>query len=102
MPALDLMVLLASHPRVPTSLERQTPVVHVDVNLVTSDTRKLGRQQERFSGFTEIDGRHPSLRARGRQSLEPVLDGEQIAKRIPARERHVWHRSTIGRDVALC
>ena len=88
MSALDLMVLLARHARVAAALQRQPAVVHLDANLLARETGQFGGDDEGVGGFAQVDGRRPALRTRRGHPLEPMLNGEQIAERIPACKCH--------------
>ena len=69
-------------------------VVHLDADLLAREPGQFGGDDEGVGGLAQVDGRRPALRAGGGQPLESVLNREQIAERIPARESHDTDRST--------
>ena len=97
MAAFDLMVLLARHAGVAAALQRESAVVDFDANLFARQARELGGHDEGVGGFAEVDGRRPALRTGRGQPLEPMLDGEQVAERIPACKGHVGSMVAEGR-----
>ena len=62
MPALDLVILLARNTGIASTLQRDPTIVDLDTHLIARDAGQLRRHDERFGGFTEIDGRCPALR----------------------------------------
>ena len=86
--ALDLVVLLAGHARVAAALQRQAAVLHFDAHLLARQAREFGGDDEGVGRLAEVDGRRPALRAGRGQPLEPMLNGEQIAQRVPACKGH--------------
>jgi elongation factor P len=87
------MVLLAGDAGIAATLQGDTAVVHLDANLLARQAGQLRRHDEGVGGFTEVHGWRPALRAR-RQPLEAVLDGQQVAQRVPASKSHVSDSST--------
>ena len=94
MAALDLVVLLAGDAGVAPALQRHPAVLHFDAHLLPRQPGKLGRDDQRIGGFAEVDGRRPALRGGRGQPLQPVLNREQVAERIPACEGHGSDGST--------
>ena len=86
--AFDLVILLARDARVAAALQRDAPVVHLDAHLFARYTRQLGGHDERVGGLAQIDGRRPALGAGRGQPLEPMLNRQQVAERIPACKGH--------------
>jgi hypothetical protein len=60
----------------------------VDLDLVTSEARQFGGEHERRGGLVEVDGRCPAGGIVPDQLADLLVQGEQIADRIPACERH--------------
>ncbi len=68
---------------------------------LTSDSRtpgQFGRQDVGDRGLVQIARRLPAGRA-GRETVQALLDSEEVAQRIPTGKRHEWHRS-IGVEPA--
>ena len=67
---------------------------------VARQAGQFGGDDEGVGGLAQVDGRRPALRAGGGQPLEPMLNREQVAKRIPARKCHDTDRSTTAAEPA--
>ena len=88
--ALDAMILLARHvalaPRDPEIVS--WPSLTLDLDVVARRGPGSSAVIDVFvGGFMDVDRRNPACGA-GREPVEPLLDGQQIANRIPARKRH--------------
>ena len=87
-PALHAVVLLAgrlalgAHAR-----QRQSSVEHLNLKVLALEARQLRGDRVLVGGLVEVDGRHPS-RGAGREPVEPLLNGQQVADRIPSGKRH--------------
>ncbi len=88
MAAFDLVILLALLARLAAALERQAVVVNINADLLARQTGELGGEYERLARFAQVHGGRPSLRSMGRKAFEAVLNADQIAERVPAREHH--------------
>jgi hypothetical protein len=94
MTALHAVVLLTSADQIPPhALERQLPVLHVEVDIVALEPREFGRNHVVFGCFVDIDRWNPTA-CSWRKPVEAALNGEEIADRIPSRERHGIDAST--------
>ena len=78
----------------PHAGERQPAVVQVDLEVLALETGQFGGDHVVFGRFVQIDRRRPAARARAQTGPRPLLDGEEIADGIPARERHGIDAST--------
>jgi len=74
------------------------PVVELDLNVFAAQAGHFSGENIALGSFEQIARRNPSFGAR-RKTFQPLLDGEQIANRIPQRERHAIDASTglVGR-----
>src|SRR5690606_28075668 len=92
-------VLLAGDVAVaPHTREREPPLVKMDLQILAAQPGQLRRDHVAVGGLVQIDGRHPARRAGGKP-VEPLLDGEQVADRIPAGKGHPVDASTAVRVV---
>ena len=68
--------------------ELDLPLAHLNVHIIAAESRKLRRDDVFVHGFVHIDRGDPTRRGRCK-SIETLLNGQQIAKRIPPRKGHV-------------
>ena len=99
--ALDAVVLLARHVAVRVADARAADDDAAYLRRGCRFGRAPGPGSSAVStnsvgGFVEIDRRRPAGRVGADELTELFVQREQIAQRIPARERHVSHRSTVG------
>jgi hypothetical protein len=85
------VILLAGSPVASHALERHTPVVDVNADILALEPWELGGNHVVVRGLVNIDRRHPATWTRRHAA---ALDGEEIAERIPARKRHGIDAST--------
>ena len=88
MTAFDPMELLTgADVTLPLAGEGQPPVVKVNLDRIAGDAGELGRDDVLAGSLVQIDGRFPPAMS-GCESIQPLLNGQQVANRIPAREGH--------------
>src|SRR4051812_11657286 len=86
--ALDEGEMLArAEARLALAGERQPPVVKMNLDVAAGDAGKLRRDDVVVGRLVQIDRRFPPGMS-GRESIQALLDGQQVANRIPAREGH--------------
>ena len=86
--ALHLVVVLAGDAGVAPSVQGEAAVVHADADLVARQAGQFSGDDERLGGLAQVHGRGPAMRSGGREPLDAVLDGDQVAEGIPAGKRH--------------
>jgi elongation factor P len=94
MAALDAMELLggdlAIGPGEAGAAKDDAAVLGVNVDLVAREAGELGGQHEVGCGLVQIHRRRPAGRVGAHQMSELFVEREEVAQRIPARERHVF------------
>ena len=94
MPAFHTVELLARNALLTAPAgNRQSAVVQLDLNVFAAQAGHFSGEDIALGRFVQIARRNPSVGARGK-TLQPLLDGEEIANRIPERERHAIDAST--------
>lgn len=87
--AFEAVVLFAGNLTFPTlSRNLYPPVVHLYVHVVSAKARQFRGDDVLVSGFVNVYRWSPAG-WRGRKAVQALLNGQQIANRIPSRKRHV-------------
>src|SRR5436190_4115551 len=76
-------------------------VLRVNLDLLACQAGQLRGQHEVACGLVEIDRRRPAGRVRADEMTELFVEREEVAQRIPARERHVFHPRTTTYNAEL-
>ena len=82
------MVLLA-RPVAFAALTRNldSAVVHLNLHVIPRETGNLRRDDVLVGGLVDVNRGNPAGRV-GREPVQTLLDGQQIADRIPSRKGH--------------
>src|SRR5262245_60762864 len=87
-PALDAVVLLElGSPLRPRAGNGHPTLVNADVEGVAAHARDFGRQHVPIGRLVDVNCRCPPGRT-GLVAVQFLLDGEEVANRVPACERH--------------
>ena len=87
--AFDAMVLLAGHARRrPLSLELDVTVEEPDLEILAGEPGQFGGEHVSIGRLVQVDRWRPARVTGLGEPVDPLLQGEQIAQRIPAREGH--------------
>ena len=84
----------ARRPSGRVALQRQLAVVKADLDVVPLQPGQFRGEDVGVGGLVEIDRRRPAGALVARRAVHALLEREQIAQRIPAREGHERNRST--------
>ena len=74
-------------PLAPHAGQRDAVIGGLDGDVGLEDARQFGGEDVRLGGLVQVDRWLPAGRP-GRETVQALLDGEQVAQRIPAGKRH--------------
>ena len=85
MPAFNPVILFARYLAAGALTANHHPaLLGVDLDLVPGEPGHFGGQDEGVSGFVQVDRRCPAGRVAANKLPDLVVQGQQIAERIPA------------------